>query len=355
MAKTKGIYKRGNIYWIRYTSIDGKQKRESTRSTKKQDAELLYAKRIQAVRQGQEPVEIKKIPNVSFRQLSERYLAWVQGRQNSAKIKMYMVGQLLSVFGDILIKRFTTSMIDQLQTDLINKGYKPSSNNKITNLIKHMFHKALEWELITEDVLKRIRKVKPLKDDGKRLRYLSKEECHSLINNCEPHLKPIVIMALNTGMRRGEILNLKWSNIDLKHGFILLDKTKNGERRELPINSTLRATLQSITRRIDVPYVFYNPETLKPFRDIKKSFSRACKRAGITDFHFHDLRHTFASHLVMSGVDLTTVSRLLGHKDIKMTLRYSHLAPDHVSNAVNVLDKVMNGNSISTKLAQFGF
>ncbi|MHC4307275.1 MAG: site-specific integrase [Planctomycetota bacterium] len=201
--------------------------------------------------------------------------------------------------------------------------------------------------MLEEDYLKQVRKVKNLSENNQRLRYLSKEECQELINSCNKrdndlkpitHLKPIVITALNTGMRKEEILSLKWDNIDLKHGFILLDKTKNGDRREIPINGTLRRTLKGLTRHIKEPYVFYEPKTGKRYKNVKRSFATACRRAKLIDFHFHDMRHTFASHLVMSGVDLTTVSKLLGHKDIKMTLRYSHLAPAHMKKAVDMLD-----------------
>jgi site-specific recombinase XerD len=94
---------------------------------------------------------------------------------------------------------------------------------------------------------------------------------------------------------------------------------------------------QGVTRRLDVPYVFFDSITGKPYQDVKRSFHTACRKAGITDFRFHDLRHTFASHRVMAGVDITTVSKLLGHKSLTMTSRYSHLAPDHLQNAVNML------------------
>jgi site-specific recombinase XerD len=100
--------------------------------------------------------------------------------------------------------------------------------------------------------------------------------------------------------------------------------------------------------------VFYDAVTGKPYQDVKRSFNTALRKARIGDFHFHDLRHCFASHLVMSGVDITTVSRLLGHKSLSMTLRYSHLAPSHMVKAVNVLDIVLNRKTVSTKLAQFG-
>ncbi len=200
-------------------------------------------------------------------------------------------------------------------------------------------------------------------------RYLSQEECQTLIGNCDYHLKPIVITAINTGMRRGEILGLKWDHCDLRHGFILLDKTKNGERREIPINETLKTTLRELPSQFLSGYVFGDVKTQKRidektgkeitdmicilFKDVKKSFHSALKRSGIKDFHFHDLRHTFASHLVMAGVDLTTVSRLLGHKSLTMTLRYSHLAPSHLVKAVDILDSTITGKTISTKLAQF--
>lgn len=384
-----GIYKRGKVWWIRYTGLDGKQKRESSNSEEHKAAVSLLADRQKTISGGKEP-EIKKIPNYTFRELAAKYQAWIEGRQNSAKIKGYIIGQLLAVFGDIQLKRFNTAMADQLQTDLISKKYKPSSNNKVLNILKHMFSKAVEWDMVDEDILKRIRKVKPLRDDGKRLRYLSKEESQVLISACDPHLKPVVIAALNTGMRRGEILGLKWDeHIDLRHGFILLNKTKNGERREIPINKTLRTVLQGLTRRLDVPYVFFDSINGNPYQNLKRSFKTALKKVeiqkcpdcnyqkprlkskeeaekchqcnvkmvvfkGVDDFHFHDLRHTFASHLVMAGVDITTVSKLLGHKSLTMTLRYSHLAPSHMVKAVDILDSALNEKTISTKLAQFG-
>jgi integrase len=383
-----GIYKRGGTWWVRYTGLDGKQKRESSNSKDFKKAEKLLADRKSAIGDGKEP-EIRKIPNCNFSELAEKYTAWIEGRQKSAKIKGYIIGQFLSVFGDIPLRRFSTALVDQFQTDLISKGYQAASNNKVMNVLKHMFSKAVEWDLVEEEALKRIRKVKPLKGENRRLRYLSREECHSLMFSCEAHLKPIVTTALNTGMRRGEILGLKWDNVDLKHGFILLNMTKNGERREIPINGTLKGIFQGITRRLDIPYVFHDSITGKPYKDVKRSFHTALKKVeiekctkcdyqkikepiqkearhcplcnseirmqkGITDFHFHDLRHTFASHLVMAGVDITTVKELLGHKDIKMTLRYAHLAPAHKAKAVDILDSTINGDTISTKLAQSG-
>jgi integrase len=139
-------------------------------------------------------------------------------------------------------------------------------------------------------------------------------------------------------MRLGEILGLRWEQVDLKHGFILLDKTKNNERREIPIKSPLRATLEAIPHGPESEHVFTDRNG-KPYKSVNNSFPTARKKAGIHDIHFHDLRHTFASHLAMAGVDIATVKELLGHKDITMTLRYAHLAPSHKAKAVRMLEK----------------
>jgi len=206
--------------------------------------------------------------------------------------------------------------------------------------------------MVEEEALKRVRKVKLLEENNSRLRFLSKTECQALIKACDIHLRPIVICALNTEMRKGEILGLKWDDVDLVHGFILLQITKNGERREIPINNTLMGTLKDLfagtkerPRRIDIPYVFYDRKTDGRYNNVQKSFNTAMKKASIKDFRFHDLRHTFASHLVMAGVSITTIKELLGHKTLTMTLRYAHLAPSHKVKAVDVLDGAINGTS----------
>jgi integrase len=192
------------------------------------------------------------------------------------------------------------------------------------------------------------------KGTNRRLRYLSFEESSYLLDACDKRMKPIVIFALNTGCRRGEILGLTWDRVDLTHGFIHLNDTKSGKRREIPINTDVREALKGVVKKTGSPYVFVNPAAATDengklhnggrYSDVKKSFATACQKAGISDFHFHDLRHTFASQLVMNGVDITTVSKLLGHANLTMTLRYAHLAPNHLQNAVDVLSKLSSAH-----------
>lgn len=175
-----------------------------------------------------------------------------------------MVKQLVSCFMDLKLSQFNTHLVEKFEAERLNKGNKPATVNRLLAVIKHIFTKAFEWEMITEAIREKVHRVKFLYENNKRLRYLNKEECRALISACDEHLRPIVVTALNTGIRRGEILNCCWDNVDLQHGFILLEKTKNGERREMPINDTLRSTLQSIPRRLDIPYVFYCPSSGKP-------------------------------------------------------------------------------------------
>jgi integrase len=343
-----GLYRRKDspVWWMSFC-VDKRQYQMSTGTSDKQIAQTIYdaikgkiaiGKWIPELREDEKPKEY------TFIELSEKYKAWAEGRQKAFKRwKSYLIAQLVKKFGDLFLNDFSTEVIEQYQSEMLSKGNKPATVNRKIAVLAHIFTKAADWKMIDSAA---IPKVKMLKEDNKRLRYLSKEECQALINACEPHLKPIVITALNTGMRKGEILNLRWdANIDLRHGFILLDKTKNGERREIPINDTLRGVLQGITRRLDISHVFYDNFTGKPYGDVKRAFATACRRAGIKDFRFHDLRHTFASHLVMAGVDLTTVKELLGHKTLTMTLRYAHLAPSHKVEAVKKYDNFLNGKT----------
>ncbi len=127
---------------------------------------------------------------------------------------------------------------------------------------------------------------------------------------------------------------MKWSQVDLVHNVILLDKTKNDDRREIPINATLKAMLTELPSRFAGGLVFGLKWT-------KWSFGKACEKANLSDFRFHDLRHTFASQLVMNGVQLATIQQLLGHKSLTMTLRYAHLSAEQHISAVAKLDEIL--------------
>lgn len=215
-----------------------------------------------------------------------------------------------------------------------------------------MFNLGIDNEIITNNPLAKITK---LREDNYKIRFLTIKEEQKLFAEIErkyevfdrntkqkkivqPYLflKPIVITALYTGMRRGEILNLKWENIDFEYGFIELLNTKSGKARKIPLSDKLRNTLSNIQRISD--YVFVNPQTFEPYVDLKKSFKKVLEKANIKNFRFHDLRHTVATRLVEKGVDLVVVQEILGHSKLTTTQRYAHPVPQRKSEAIEILN-----------------
>lgn len=156
--------------------------------------------------------------------------------------------------------------------------------------------------------------MKLLEENNRRLRYLSKEECQTLLSACSGHIPSIALFALNTGCRKGEILGIKWDNVDLATGlsYWIEQRTATRERHLLTLLSeALNKTLQDV---LIFPRSFMINAAGKPYQDAKRSFSTALRKARIRDSYFHDLRHTFTSHLVMAGIDIIAVKELLGHK-----------------------------------------
>ncbi len=210
--------------------------------------------------------------------------------------------------------------------------------NRELAFLKHLFSKAVEWGKVNENPVK---KVRLYREDNARTRFLSDEEEASLLACCGPQLKPIVVTALHTGFRASELLSLTWQDVDFRRGVVSVRAgyAKNGEARSVPMNDTLTMELKSAkVNPTEGERVFCNRHG-QPYGSFRTAFERAVRQAGIQDFTFHDLRHTFASRLVMVGVDLPTVKELLGHKEIAMTLRYAHLSSDHKQTAVKKLDK----------------
>jgi integrase len=153
--------------------------------------------------------------------------------------------------------------------------------------------------------------------------------------------------ALLTGMRRGELLSLKWEHI--RNGFIYLEAAmvKSGKGRQIPVNDRLAEVLKEVRRgnQFKSEFVFCDSQDRR-FYAVKRSFTSACRRAGVEAFRFHDLRHTFASRLVMRGASLKAVQELLGHADLKMTMRYAHLSHEHLRDSVNLLNDLPSGKEM---------
>jgi integrase len=207
-----------------------------------------------------------------------------------------------------------------------------STINRELACLKTMLEKAVEWGKLKENPA---RKVKKFREEKQGERILTADEKEKLIAAASAELRPILTIALNTGMRKGEILNLRWSDVDLVKGYILISRTKSGEPRKVPMNHHVLGVLGGMEQRGE--YVFEGEKSGAPVTDVKTSFRGACKRAKIKGLRFHDLRHTAATMMVEGGIDLVTVSRILGHSSIQMTMRYAHPTPENMRLAVQKL------------------
>jgi integrase len=332
------VYKRGKNWYIDYFYKGKRYRRKISRS--KKVAELTLKDIEVKIAKG-EFLGIHEEKKVLFEDFAKEYLEFSETNkapESYRRDKDHLGLHLIPYFKEKYLFEITSQEIEKYKTERL-KRLKPATVNRQLACLKHMFNKAIEWGYVKNNPMKDVRM---LKEPPGRIRYLMPDEISALLRECAPHIRPIVITALHTGMRKSEILNLKWSNIDLKRRLITIETTKNNECRTIPINDVLYEELRKIPRHFRNHMVFYNKDG-ENYYDIKKGFQAAVKRAGVKDFRFHDLRHTFASYLVMSGVDIRTVQQLLGHKDIKMTLRYSHLSKTHLQDAVN---------KVGTNLAQ---
>lgn len=330
-----GVFQKGNNWYIDYY-VKGRRKRKKIGHSKKLALQVLKDVQLKIAKGEYLGIfDEKKIP---FEDYAKQYLEFSKANKAWSTYQRrdrFSVENLVSSFKGKYLFEIAPEMIEKYKATRLEK-VTPASVNRELACLKHMYTKALEWGYIK---LNPAKGVKRLKEPPGRLRYLNPEEAGCLLGVCSGHIKPTIVTALNTGMRKSEILNLRWPQVDLKNRKIIVINAKNNESRVIPINQTLYQELFALSQKPRGEYVF-SDRNGRPFGDIKRSFSTALNKAGIKDFRFHDLRHTFGSHLVMQGVDLRTVQQVMGHKDIKMTMRYSHLSPEHIQEAMERLDKL---------------
>lgn len=219
-----------------------------------------------------------------------------------------------------------------------------STINRELACLKTMLEKAVEWGKLKENSAK---KVKKFREEKKSERILTADEKEKLMAEASPELRPILTIALNTGMRKGEILNLRWSDVDLVKGYILISRTKSGEPRKVPMNHHVLGVLGGMKQRGE--YVFEGERSGAPITDVKTSFCGACRRSKVKGLRFHDLRHTAATMMVEAGIDLVTVSRILGHSSIQMTMRYAHPTPKNMRLAVRKLGEFFDRGGVKVE------
>lgn len=342
--------KRRGDWWISWKCRGGHRHREKIgpRSLALDD---YRQRRTQSRREGYCPRLQKRLTPILFDDLAARWM------RNHAKVTKrswttdtYRIQTLKRHFGGKTVAEITPDLVDRYRADRLTshrpgrkRTISPTTVNKEVALLKAMLNRAIAWGLLDMNPLRRVKK---LQEPPERLRYLDPEEIDCLLAACPPHLRPIVVCGLHTGMRQGEILGLTWDQVDLKQRIIRVVGTKTGTARIIPINDLLLDELRRLPRHLGTDFVFWNHETETRFVSIKRAWMTALKKAHITSFRFHDLRHTFASHVQMGLGDLRATQILLGHKDPRMTMRYAHLSDARLRDAVRTLTHLAGSGTL---------
>ena len=332
-----GIFKRNGEWTIDYY-VGGRRFREKVGS--KGEAKKALAVRKAQIVQGR--FELRPQMSVPiFEQFAKRYSEFARANKRGFYNEQYRIEQLIRIFGKRKLSDLTSWDGEKFKVQM-SKSRKPATVNRLLGNLKHMLGMAVKWGILTKNPFAG---VKLLHVPTFPERILAKDEEVRLLAACErvraPYLRCLVTLALNTGMRKGEILSLQWAQVDLTNRLIHVcnGKTVQSDRR-IPMNDTAFEVLLNLSQRQKGDFVF--PSHRKPgdrFRDPKVGFMKAIRLAGIQQrLRFHDLRHTFATRLVRAGVDLITVQHLLGHAKITMTARYAHSLADDKIAAVRRLD-----------------
>ena len=362
MAKRDGIYPRklksGDItYYLRFRytyrdettgamrmkEIKEKLGRKSQGFTKEMAKDALRA-RLGEIAQGRFNLDKVRKPH-SFGELVDRYLKHAESYKASFHREKYAIAGLREHFGAGTHLSSITKWGVEKWKRARAREVQPSTANRELTILKHMLKMAVEWELTSVNPAVG---VSPFPIQEGRIRFASEEELPRLLEAClneitSPWLFPLVVLALNTSARQGELLDLKREgDVDFERNLIYFGRTKNRKLKIVPMNSAAREAIQSLQGQSSGEFlVSWQWGEAVGKTTVYDAFKKACSTAGLENFRFHDLRHTAASYLVMSGVDLPTVKEILGHREIEMTLRYSHLAPTHKAKAVEQLGRAL--------------
>jgi integrase len=339
-----GVYRRPDspYWWASFVDESGERVRRSTGKTDRREAiAALAAWRLETPSGAQDEASAH-----TFDELMVAYLLATEGQRRREDVVRLHVWRLKQTFSEKVMETLAATDVTSYIQKRKGEGVSNATVNRELEVLSAAINFAvrdLDWTL-PNPVVGRM-----LKEPEGRLRWLTRPESMALVHAAEaermaPHLAPLIQLALHTGMRRGELLGLEWVRVDLQAAIIYLEgrHTKAGKRRTVPINAVARYALLNRARFRaehcpDAPWVFCDVKGVR-IASVQRSFGTACERAGITDFRFHDLRHTCAAWLVQAGVPLTEVRDVLGHSTIKMTERYAHLAPENVRAALALLE-----------------
>jgi len=289
--------------------------------------------------------------DMRFQELCEKYLEY--GKTNgkrSLRRDSFSIKALMDYFRYFKASQINPLHIEGYKKKRLEESKKPGTINRELACLKHMFNLAIKWKLVRENP---VREVKLLKAKKYEMQILSKIEIDLLIKAAEERLKSVLIVALNTGMRRGEVLGLRWSDIDFVNYNIHVKNTKSGRDRDIPMNSLVADVLKK--QDMSSEFVFLHLwQSDKSLKNVSHSLKMACHKVGIEKFRFHDLRHTAATLMVQIGVDLVTIKEILGHSNIQTTMIYCHSSQEAKRKAVLKLEKALRSPVMTKKWEENG-
>ena len=367
-------------YYYVYRDITGTKKRirlgrasdmpaaEARRRAQKQAGEVAEGKDVQKAKKVRSEIERQKYLKVLGNFIEDEYGPWLIDQTKRGKETVRRLTVRFKFLFDKPMDEIQPMEIERWRQQRQQDGIGRDTINRDFMALRGCLTKAMEWGLIAINPVARVKAYKT--ERCRRIRYLADDEEKRLLqalaareqelreararhndhlrqrgyalfpdlNNQHfaDYLTPMVLLAMHTGMRKGEIFSLEWQDVNLSRCFVLVqaEKAKTSEQRYIPLNAEIVEVLRRWrAQNPGAGYVFQSADG-KPYRDIKKSWYRVLELADIQDFRWHDLRHHFASRLAMAGVELNTIRELLGHKEMTMTLRYAHLSPDHKHDAV---------------------
>ena len=354
--KTRGVYEKvpsSGEWWIRYADAFSRIRREKVGN--KGAAIKLYQKRKTEVRQGVKLPEILRAKKLSFAELAKDALEYSKMHKRSYGDDVIRMRKLQESFANRAAESITPQEIERWLSSKTN--LKPATLNRYRALLCLTYRLGVQNGRVESNPARLVRQRR--KNNG-RMRFLSPEEeakLRELIQELCPHHLPELELAINTGMRMGEQYSMTWDCVDFDQRMLTLPRTKNGETRHVPLNDPAIAALRTAqSLNNGQPCVFLN-RFGQQLKSPREWFDGVVRKAKLNDFTWHCIRHTFASRLVMAGVDLRTVQELMGHKTISMTVRYAHLAPEHQLAAVQRLcdTEGTQKTSTDTKASTSGF
>ena len=308
------------------------------RAANKTHARELYQEMKVQIRKGEFPPRQQK-RSVPFVELLRAYRAAKHREGKAVMASEIGYARLLQRFAGKTASEISVNDVDCWRLDLA-ESLAPATVNLHLCLLRAILRYGVRSGQLPAAAIPQI---DSLKTNNKLVRYLTEDEEIRLLSALPMHLRPLVALATHTGMRKGELLNLRWSDVDLVSGTITVREAKSGEGRRLPLSETASQAIRGLKvaqgpSSQNDSHVFRAPLG-GALMNLNRDWYRALRQCSLANFRFHDLRHTFASRLVMSGVDLYRVQTLMGHKTPAVTLRYAHLSPQHLRAAVVLLNR----------------